>query len=159
MKDLLTKPLVTNTLPLPLSVLLVLTLMLSGCASNKSKDDAEPIKAKDYPSLASETGPAEEHAFPTLDTVEYVIACMNRNGGQNLTTLYQCSCQFDEFSKLMTYDEYSQAVVFRNLKSMPGETGGVFRDPPQAKVLRTKLFESEKTAKQNCGIKDTIAQQ
>lgn len=159
MKDLSTKPLVTDTLPLLLTILLLLMLMLSGCASNKSKDDAEPIKAKDYPSLATETGQDEEHAFPTLDTVEYVIACMNRHGGQTLTTLYQCSCQFDQFSKLMTYDEYSQAVVFRNLKSMPGETGGVFRDPPQAKILRTKLFESENTAKKECGIKDKIAQQ
>ncbi|HFD12871.1 MAG TPA: hypothetical protein ENJ32_10455 [Crenotrichaceae bacterium] len=117
---------------------------LASCANNGTKEDAQPIDQKDYPTLA---------------TVEYVIECMNKNGGQNYTNLYQCTCQFDRFSKKMTYDEFSQAVVFRNLKSMPGETGAVFRDPPQAKIMRDKLKAAQTQARSECDISHNAANQ
>ncbi|MEE9345998.1 MAG: hypothetical protein V3U88_10380 [Methylococcales bacterium] len=117
-------------------------LSLVSCASNSKKEEAVPINQEDYPTLA---------------TVEYVIECMNRKGGQNYTNLYQCTCQFDRFSEQMSYDQYSQAVVFRNLKSMPGETGAVFRDPPQAKIMRNKLKDAQKQAKQACEISNKAA--
>ncbi len=118
------------------------TVLLTACASNGNKQDAEPIKQEDYPTLA---------------TVEYVIECMNKKGGQNLTNLYQCSCQFDRFSELMTYEQYSQAVVFRNLKGMPGENGQPFRNTPQAKAMRTKLQNAQQLAQEQCEVSQNVS--
>jgi hypothetical protein len=115
---------------------ITIALSLASCASNSKHDDeALPIKQENYPTLA---------------TVEYVIECMNRKGAQNYTTLYQCTCQFDIFAELMSYPEYTQAVVFRNLRGMPGENGNVFRDPPQAKIMRDKLKNAQIQAQQQC---------
>jgi hypothetical protein len=115
---------------------IAIALSLTSCASNSKKDDeALPIKQEDYPTLA---------------TVEYVIECMNRKGSQNYINLYQCTCQFDKLAEQLTYVEYNQAVVFRNLRSMPGENGSVFRDPPQAKILRNKLKNARILAEQQC---------
>jgi hypothetical protein len=50
----------------------------------------------------------------------------------------------------MSYTEYTQAVVFRNLRGMPGEKGNVFRDPPQAKIMRDKLKNAQIQAQQQC---------
>ncbi len=142
------KPFNDKTIPVLRTSLKVLiatiALLISACASNSGKQDPEPVNQEDYPTLA---------------TVEYVIECMNKKGGQHLTNLYQCSCQFDRFSEQMSYEEYSQAVVFRNLKSMPGETGAVFRDPPQAKVMRTKLKTAQMRAQEQCEISNNVANQ
>jgi hypothetical protein len=122
---------------------IAIVISLASCASNGKKDDeALPVKQEDYPTLA---------------TVEYVIECMNRKGSQNYTNLYQCTCQFDKFSEQMSYEEYTQAVVFRNLRSMPGENGSVFRDPPQAKIMRNKLKDAKTQAKQQCEVSNKAA--
>ncbi|MEE9412210.1 MAG: hypothetical protein V3V22_04070 [Methylococcales bacterium] len=118
----------------------LMTLSLASCASNSKKDEKE------------EAVPIMQEDYPTLATVEYVIECMNRKGRQNYTNLYQCTCQFDRFAEQMSYDEYSEAVVFRNLKSMPGEKGAVFRDPPQAKVMRKKLSDAQNQAQVQCEV-------
>lgn len=125
-----------------LTLVTVAMVSLVSCASSGKKDEAQPINQEDYPTLA---------------TVEYVIECMNRKGGQNYTNLYQCTCQFDKFAEKMSYDEYSQAIVFRNLKSMPGEKGSVFRDPPQAKIMRTKLKQAQTEAQQECEVSRNTA--
>ncbi len=91
--------------------------------------------------------------FPTQARVEYVFQCMRDHGGQNYDNLYHCSCMVDELAKRMSYQEYSEAIVFRNLRSMPGEKGGVFRDPPQAGKLRTKLQQVEREAESICFLK------
>jgi hypothetical protein len=115
---------------------IAIVISLASCASNGKKDDeALPVKQEDYPTLA---------------TVEYVLECMNRKGDQNYTNLYQCTCQFDKLAEQLTYAEFTQAVVFRNLRSMPGENGSVFRDPPQAKIMRNKLKNARLQAKQQC---------
>jgi hypothetical protein len=75
---------------------------------------------------------------------------MNSKGEQTYTTMYQCTCRFDELAKQLSYEEYNQAVVFRNLRSMPGDNGGAFRDHPQAKIMRDKLQQAEAAAKASC---------
>ena|GEM_PF-2273731 len=133
-------------------------LALGGCASNGKKDEAQPVNQEDYPTLAiDKVHPVNQKDYPTLETVEYIIECMNKKGGQNYTTLYQCTCQFDKVAEKLSYDEYSQAIVFRNLKSMPGEKGAVFRDPPQAKIMRNKLKQAQKQAQQECEMSQNTA--
>ncbi len=91
--------------------------------------------------------------FPTQARVEYVFQCMRDHGGQNYDNLYHCSCMVDELAKKMSYQTYSEAVVFKNLRSMPGEQGGLFRDPPQAKRLRNELRQAEREAEEVCFVK------
>ncbi|GAB6067576.1 hypothetical protein JCM13664_08940 [Methylothermus subterraneus] len=101
----------------------------------------------------SKTQPLSPNDFPTLARVEYVFECMQKHGGQNYDNLYHCSCALDELAKRMSYQEYSEAVVFTKLRSMPGEAGGVFRDPPQADKLRAKLKAAEEAAEALCFVK------
>ncbi len=91
--------------------------------------------------------------FPTQVRVEYVFECMRKHGGQNYDNLYHCSCMLDELAKNMSYQEYSEAVVFAKLRSTPGEAGGIFRDPPQASKLRNKLQTAEAAAEKACFVK------
>lgn len=91
--------------------------------------------------------------FPTHARVEYVFECMQKHGGQNYDNLYHCSCALDELAKNLSYQEYSEAVAFTKLRSLPGEAGGVFRDPPKANELRAKLKAGEEAAEAACFVK------
>ena len=91
--------------------------------------------------------------FPTLARVEYVLACMNRIGNQNYDTMYQCVCSADKIAERLSYEDYAEAQTFAMLRSTPGEKGGVFRDPPQAKELRETLSAAEDYAKASCMLK------
>ena len=125
--------------------LLGLTLALAGCAGQPNGPKPEAASAQ------AQAGPAND--WPTQARVEYVFQCMREHGGQNYDNLYHCSCKVDEVAKRMPHQEYSEAVVFKNLKSMPGERGGVFRDPPQSKQLRNKLAQIEADAEKHCFLK------
>ena len=94
-----------------------------------------------------------ENDFPTLDRVEYVLGCMNQHGGENYDNLYSCVCAIDYLGSQFTYDEYSQAQVFRMLRSTPGEKGGVFRDPTQSEILRDKIDAADEAIAKRCFLK------
>ena len=93
---------------------------------------------------------AEEGDFPTLDRVEYVLGCMNERGGENYDNLYRCVCAVDYLRSQFSYAEFSQAQVFRMLRSTPGENGGLFRDPKQADQLRDRLDAADETIAKRC---------
>lgn len=91
--------------------------------------------------------------FPTQDRVEYVLECVAKHGGLKYETLYPCICTIDKLATQMTYKEYAEAKTFTYLRSTPGEKGGIFRDPAQAKTLRKKLEAAEKFAEDSCFVK------
>ena len=91
--------------------------------------------------------------FPTLARVEHVLGCMNKRGGQTYDTLYGCVCQIDAIRAQFGYEEYSEAEVYRQLRSSPGERGGVFRDPDQADMLREKLVAVLESSEKSCFLK------
>lgn len=88
--------------------------------------------------------------YPTQARVEYVYECMQKRGGENYDTMYQCVCAVDKLATEMPYDDYTQAVTFTKLFSLPGEKGGEFRDPPQSDKLRKRLKEAESNAEKAC---------
>lgn len=88
--------------------------------------------------------------FPTQARVEYVIGCMNSNGGQTYDNLYSCVCRVDELAKHFSYAEYAEAETFAQLRSTAGERGGLFRDPPRAGELREKLAAAQREAETAC---------
>jgi len=90
--------------------------------------------------------------FPTQARVEFVLGCMNEQGGQSYDTLYKCVCLADAIAAEMTHDEFVEAQVFRQLQSTAGERGGVFRDPDQARTLVEKLEAAIERGRARCFI-------
>ena len=91
--------------------------------------------------------------FPTQARVEFVLGCMNEQGGQSYDNLYKCVCLVDAIAAEMTHEEFAQAQVFSQLRSTAGERGGVFRDPEQAKTLSDKLAAVIERGKAGCLIR------
>ena len=98
-------------------------------------------------------GVALANDFPTQARVEFVLGCMSDQGGENYDTLYKCVCLVDALAAEMSYDEFAQAQVFSQLRSTPGERGGVFRDPDQARALVAKLQAVTERSKAKCLIR------
>ena len=91
--------------------------------------------------------------FPTQARVEFVLGCMNEQGGQSYDTLYKCVCLVDAIAAQMSYAEFAEAQVFSQLRSTPGERGGVFRDPDQARSLVAKLNTATERGKAQCFVR------
>lgn len=91
--------------------------------------------------------------FPTQTRVEFVLQCMDQQGGKSYQTLYPCVCMIDKIAQEISHDDFAQAQTFTYLKSTPGERGGLFRDPPQAKALRDQLKKAKEKAQTACFIK------
>ena len=98
-------------------------------------------------------GLASANDFPTQARVEFVLGCMNENGGQSYNTLYPCVCMIDRIAAEMSYAEFAQAQVFTQLRSTPGERGGLFRDPDQAQVLTEKLETATEEGRAACFLR------
>jgi hypothetical protein len=99
--------------------------------------------------LATAT-PVLANDFPTQARVEYVLRCMDANGGQNYDTLYACVCSIDHIAESFSYEEFAEAETFALLRSTPGEAGGLFRDPDQAKALQKKYQDIVSKAEESC---------
>jgi hypothetical protein len=95
-------------------------------------------------------GAASANDFPTQARVEFVLGCMNEQGGQSYDTLYKCVCLVDAIAAEMSHDEFVEAQVFSQLRSTAGERGGVFRDPDQAPALVAKLEAAIDRGKARC---------
>jgi len=90
--------------------------------------------------------------FPTQARVEFVLGCMLEEGGQSYDTLYPCVCLVDRIAEEMSYAEFVEAQVFSQLRSTPGERGGVFRDPEQAQSLPARLAAAIERARAACFV-------
>jgi len=94
--------------------------------------------------------PVVANDFPTQARVEYVLRCMDSNGGQSYNTLYACVCSIDKIAESFSYQDFAEAETFALLRSTPGEQGGVFRDPDRAHELQKKYQEVVSQAEQAC---------
>jgi hypothetical protein len=97
-------------------------------------------------------GAALANDFPTQTRVEFVLGCMNEQGGESYDTLYRCVCLVDAIAAEMSHDEFVEAQVFHQLRSTAGERGGVFRDPDRARTLIEKLDAATERGKARCFI-------
>jgi hypothetical protein len=96
--------------------------------------------------------PAVANDFPTQARVEYVLRCMDANGGQSYNTLYACVCSIDRIAESFSYADFAEAETFALLRSTPGEQGGVFRDPDRARDLQKRYQETVSQAEQSCFV-------
>jgi len=98
---------------------------------------------------------APRNDYPTSARVEYVQECIAKNGG-NLSDLYKCSCAIDRIADRLTYDDFVESGTFARYARLPGEGGGIFRDPQSAKE-RAKLYRTvEADAYKACGLKVAV---
>ncbi|CAA9891864.1 conserved exported hypothetical protein [Candidatus Methylobacter favarea] len=118
-------------------------LTLTGCSTAPEKP-AEQAPAEAAPFVSD---------YPTRDRVEYVLNCVAQHGGLTYITQYACGCKIDKIAEKLTFKEYEAAKTFTYLRSTPGESGGVFRDPSQSKDLTKRLKEAEQYAEKNCFVK------
>ncbi len=121
---------------------IVLLALLNGCASTAPETKA----------VAAESAP-RVNDFPTRDRVEYVLNCVAQHGGLSFITQYACGCKIDKIAEKMSFADFEAAKTFNYLRSTPGEAGGIFRDPKQAKDLRKVLKEAEAYAERQCFVK------
>jgi len=117
---------------------LALLAALAGCASTEEK----PVEEQTF-----------VNNFPTRDRVEYVLNCVAKHGGLSYITQYACGCKVDKIAEKMTFEEYEAAQTISYLRKLPGEGGGIFRDPARSKDLRKQLIEAEEYAEKNCFVK------
>jgi hypothetical protein len=83
--------------------------------------------------------------------VEYVNACMARNG-EKLAAMYQCACAIDKIADTLTFDDFVEASTFARYQTLPGEGGGIFRDPDRGRQLAKRFKELEKASLSACGM-------
>src|SRR6266496_3823191 len=62
-------------------------------------------------------------AYPTVDRVEFVLECMQKNGGKQ-EFLYKCACVIDEIAQKYAYDDFVEASTAARYQSLAGERGG-----------------------------------
>ena len=86
--------------------------------------------------------------FPTLARVEYVLRCMDYHGGQVYENMYACVCSIDRIASELSYDEFLRGEVLAQLRTTPGERGGLFREG--GRELVTKYLEVTEAAEDSC---------
>ena len=89
--------------------------------------------------------------YPTVDRVEFVLECMQKNGGKQ-EFLYKCSCVIDELAQKFSYDEFVEASTAARYQTLGGERGGVFRDPPQTRESAKRYMQARSEAMKHCDV-------
>lgn len=103
------------------------------------------------PGAARADGPPR-HDYPTYARVQYVQDCAARAGGTQ-ADVYKCSCVIDKLAEHLTYDEFVEDSTFAHYSTLPGEGGGIFRDPKEAKTDSKRFRTLEDEAYRACGLK------
>jgi hypothetical protein len=132
-----------------LTVALVVTLSGNAFAAKKAKSSKK----------AATPAPAVlVNDYPTRDRVEYVFNCIAQHVGNlaklDYVTQYACGCKIDKIAEKLNFADYEAAKTFGYLsKGQTGDAGGVFRDPQQAKDLKSRIKEAEEYAEKSCFVK------
>jgi hypothetical protein len=89
--------------------------------------------------------------YPTAARVEFVNECIAHQR-DSLANVYQCSCVIDRIAGTLTYDEFVESITFARYAGLPGEGGGIFRDPEEGKKKARRYRELEQEAYKACGL-------
>ena len=67
--------------------------------------------------------------FSTAARVQYVLECMEANPKMNVYEgVHKCSCVVDKIAEKFTQREFEDADTGFQLRNMPADRGGMFRD-------------------------------
>ena len=98
-------------------------------------------------SAASRPGPVND--YPTTARADYVLACMNVNGGTR-EALQRCSCSIDVIASILPYADYVNAETVLSLRlGAGGYLADELRAPPANEVVR-RLREAQAEAEVRC---------
>ena len=89
--------------------------------------------------------------YPTVDRVEFVLECMQKNGGKQ-EFVYKCACVIDEIAQQIGYDDFVEASTAARFQSLGGERGGVFRDPPETREMAKRYLKIQSDAMTRCNV-------
>ncbi len=94
---------------------------------------------------------ADGKGYPTVDRVEFVLECMQKNGGKQ-EFLYKCACVIDDIAQKYSYDDFVEASTAARYQTLGGERGGVFRDPPQVREMGKRYLQARGDAMKRCDV-------
>lgn len=103
-----------------------------------------------WPAIAA-WGERPVNDYPTAARVEYVNECIAHQR-DSLANVYQCSCVIDRIAETLTYDEFVEAITYARYAGLPGEAGGIFRDPDEGRKKGRRFREIEQQAQEACGL-------
>ncbi len=98
---------------------------------------------------------ATANDFLTVTTVQYVQQCMERNQGKmNLyEATYKCSCVIDKLAEEFTQTEFEEADTGFQLKNLPGDRGGEFKDDKKVGGLIGRFQKVHAQAYEDCKMR------
>lgn len=94
---------------------------------------------------------AQANDFPTQDRVEYVLECMQQHPGKQ-EYLYKCACAIDQIAQALHYDDYVEMATALRHRSMSGQRGAAFRDPPTVKAMAAAYQAVQERARKACAV-------
>jgi hypothetical protein len=97
---------------------------------------------------------ANSNDYPTLDTVGFVLTCMESNGGISRETLYTCTCRIDHIAANLPFTVYEEAEIWERYRGHTGERGALFRSDimPDKDNAVSQLRRAQFEAKQACPL-------
>lgn len=100
------------------------------------------------PSLAS------ANDYSTVTRVQYVMDCMHANPGMNVyEAVNKCSCVVDKLAENFSQREFEDINTAYQLRNMPADKGGEFRDDQISKDSMKKFQKVHAEAYKYCRIK------
>lgn len=88
--------------------------------------------------------------FPTQARVEYVLQCIKDYGGETYKNLYGCVCMIDKIAEQMSFADYDEATTFGNMRTVPGERSGIFRDNTRGRQLGMTIEQVREDVAKAC---------
>jgi hypothetical protein len=103
------------------------------------------------PAGAAEAQRPDAKAYPTADRVEFVLECMEKNGGKQ-EFLYKCSCVIDGIAEKLAYDDFVEVATAARYQGLGGDRGGEFRDPPKTREAAQRYLKIRGEAMKRCDV-------
>ena len=101
------------------------------------------------PSISRAADAPAQNDYPTEARADYVLGCMNVNGGTS-DALRHCSCSIDVIASIVPYSRYEEAeTVLRMRQGGGGYLAQEFRVGPANELVR-QLREAQAEAEVRC---------
>ncbi len=79
----------------------------------------EPALPQAGATPAAPAGPADESGYPASARKDYILACVNVNGGTE-EARKSCGCSMDVIASILPYERYDQADTILRMRRMAG---------------------------------------
>ena len=98
---------------------------------------------------AAETPSTACNDYPTAARADYVLACVNVNGGTQ-EALQRCSCSIDVIASILPYDRYQAAETVLRMRQLGGGYLAQEFRQQEANEMVSSLREAQAEAEVRC---------